>query len=353
MTLARAVATIGGWTVVSRIAGFARDVLTAAAIGAGPAADAFIVALKLPNALRRLSAEGAFGVAFVPLFSTELATHGHRPAQSFAEEAQAIMVAVLVPLTVILIAAMPWVIRVLAPGFGDDPARLDLAVDLARLTFPYLVLVSLVALYGGVLNSLGHFAPFAAAPVAFNLSLIAVLLAARTFDWPAAPALAAGVTASGVLQVAGLAWVCRAAGMPIRPVRPRLTPRMKRLWRLMTPGVLGAGISQISSLLTLVLASLLPTGAVSYLYYADRLNQLPLGIVGIALGSALLPVLSRTGGWVVADTAGCGRTGDFGRTDCARAVRTWCLWPGSNCSYRCGPGRFRPRHSRCGDGQGT
>lgn len=293
MNFVRAVATVGGLTMASRVAGFVRDILTAAILGAGPAADAFFVALKLPNFFRRLFAEGAFSVSFVPLFSAELQANGRPAAERFAEQALAVMVTVLVPFTIAMIAAMPWAMGVLAPGFTDDPQKYGLAVDLARVTFPYLLLVSLVALLGGVLNSLDRFAPFAAAPIAFNLTLIAALLGARQFGWDPAQSMAWAVTLSGIVQLVWLAWACRIAGIRLQPRLPTLTPLVRRLFRLMGPGAIGAGVMQINLFVDIVLASLLGTGAVSYLYYADRLYQLPLGVIGIAIGTALLPVLAR------------------------------------------------------------
>ncbi|EWY40425.1 multidrug transporter MurJ [Skermanella stibiiresistens SB22] len=293
MSFARAIATVGGLTMLSRVAGFARDILTAAILGAGPVADAFFVALKLPNFFRRLFAEGAFSVSFVPMFSAELERNGRAAAVAFAEEALAIMLTVLLPFVIVMVAAMPWLMHGLAPGFGDDPAKFALAVDYARMTFPYLLLVSLVALLGGVLNSLERFGPFAAAPIAFNLTLIAALLLSRGSGLSAGYSMSQAVTLAGVVQLLWLAAACKAAGVTLRLPRPRLTLRVKRLFVLMTPGAIGTGVMQINLFVDIVLASLLPSGAVSFLYYADRLNQLPLGVIGIAIGTALLPVLSR------------------------------------------------------------
>ena len=293
MSFARAIATVGGLTLLSRLAGFARDILTAAVLGAGPVADAFFVALKLPNLFRRLFAEGAFGVAFVPLFAAELQTRGRAAAVRFAEESLAMLLAVLLPFTLAAVIAMPWLMHGLAPGFSDEPAKFALAVDMARLTFPYLALISLVALLGGVLNALDRFGPFAAAPIAFNLTLVAALLVAPRLGLEPGIAMAAAVTLSGMVQVGWMAWACRNAGVTLRLRRPRMTDGMRRLFRLIGPGAIGAGVMQINLFLNIVLASLLPSGAVSFLYYADRLNQMPLGVIGIAIGTALLPVLAR------------------------------------------------------------
>ena len=292
MNFARAIATVGGFTMLSRVAGFVRDVLTAAILGAGPAADAFVIALRLPNLFRSLSAEGAFTVSFVPMFAAEHRIGGREQARRFAQHALAVMITVLLPFTVIIMAAMPWLMPVLAPGFVDSPEQFARAVELSRITFPYLLLISIVALLGGVLNSRGHFGPFAAAPIVFNLSLITALLLSASFGFDTATAMAYGITVSGMLQLIWLAESCRRAGLSLRLSRPRLSPEVKRLFKLMAPGALGAGVAQINLLIGMVMATLLPTGAVSYLYYADRLNQLPLGVIGIAIGSALLPVMS-------------------------------------------------------------
>lgn len=293
MGLTRALATVGGLTLLSRVAGFVRDILMAAILGAGPIADAFFVALKLPNLFRRLTAEGAFSVSFVPLFSEALERRGRPTALRFAEDALAVMLAVLAPFTLLAVLAMPGLVGVIAPGFLDDPVRFAAAVDFARITFPYLMLMSVTALLGGVLNALDRFAPFAAAPILFNLCLIASLLVLAPHTADAGWAVSYGVAAAGVLQLLWLAWSLRRAGVSLRLPAPRLSPRIRRLFRLMGPGAIGAGVMQINLFIDVLIASLLPAGAISYLYYADRLNQLPLGVIGIAIGTALLPLLSR------------------------------------------------------------
>lgn len=293
MSLMKAMATVAGLTGVSRVAGFVRDILTASILGAGPVADAFFVALKIPNFFRRVTAEGAFSVSFVPLYSGMLAEKGEEKADEFAGNVLSIMAIVLSVFSALIMLVMPWVIVVIAPGFGDDPVRYPLAVDLTRITFPYLLLMSMTALLGGVLNAHDRFAPFAIAPVLFNLTMITFLLCSRFgFETPG-HALAWGVFVSGFLQL-GVLWVCiKRAKIPVTFRRPRMTVKMKKLLTLMGPGVIGAGVMHINLFADMVIASLLPTGSISYLYYADRLNQLPLGIVGIAVGTALLPMLSR------------------------------------------------------------
>ncbi len=293
VTLVRSIATVGGITLVSRLLGFVRDVMMAALLGAGPLSDAFFVAFKLPNFLRRLFAEGAFNAGFVPMFARILEGDGRAVAKTFAEQAQAALLAVLVPLTVVAIAAMPWVIFLTAPGFGTDDPRYHSAVEFSRITFCYILFISLTALYGGVLNSLGRFAAAAAAPVMLNLSLIgAMIVSVLWLDAPAY-ALAWGVAAAGLLQFLWLWLSIRREGMAPALRWPRLTPQVRRLWRLILPGAIGAGVAQINLYMDIVLASLLPPGAVSYLYYADRVNELPVGVIGVAVGTALLPLMAR------------------------------------------------------------
>jgi len=293
MSLLRPVATVGSYTLISRIFGFVRDILTAAILGAGPIADAFFVAQRLPNLFRSLFAEGAFSAAFVPLFAGTMAEHGREWARIFAEEVLAVLLAALLGFILLGEIFMPEVMQVIAPGFSEEPGKFDLAVDLARITFPYLLFIALVALQGGVLNSVDRFAAAAATPVLLNLFLIAALLLMRRFDWHDGRALAWAVTAAGFAQFLWLLFSCGRAGLALRLPRPRLTPAVRRTLAVMAPGTIGAGVTQLNLLISTALASFLPSGSVSYLYYADRLNQLPLGVVGIAVGTAILPSLSR------------------------------------------------------------
>ncbi|MCB9989364.1 MAG: murein biosynthesis integral membrane protein MurJ [Rhodospirillales bacterium] len=292
MTLVKAMVTVAGLTGLSRIAGFLRDILTAAILGAGPVADAFFVALKLPNFFRRVTAEGAFSVSFVPLYSRALESEGEGEADRFASNAFAMMIAGLGLFSVLAMAAMPFVIHVIAPGFAGDEVRFPLAVELSRVTFPYLLMMSLSALLGGVLNTHERFAPFAAAPIFFNLCLIAALLLNGFFE-TAGHALAYGVFAAGIVQFILLWLSTKRAGVKIRLVRPKFDAKTKKLLALMGPGVIGAGVMHINLFADLIIGSMLETGSISYLYYADRLNQLPLGTIGIAVGTALLPMLSK------------------------------------------------------------
>lgn len=292
MSLAKAMGTVGGLTGISRVAGFIRDILTAAILGAGPVADAFFVALKLPNFFRRVTAEGAFSVSFVPLYSKTLEQEGRERADAFASNMFMVMLCTLSVFTLLILIAMPWVIYGIAPGFNDDPARYDLAVNLSRITFPYLMLMSLAALLGGVLNAHEKFAPFAVAPVLFNISLIGALLLAGNFQ-TAGHAMAWGVLAAGIFQLIFLIIAAKKYGFKIKYETPRIDLKVKEVLRLMGPGVIGAGVMHINLFADLMIASFLASGSISYLYYADRLNQLPLGIVGVAVGTALLPMLSK------------------------------------------------------------
>jgi putative peptidoglycan lipid II flippase len=289
----RSVMTVGGWTMASRVLGFIRDVLMADLIGAGPIADAFFMANKLPNLFRRLFGEGAFNAAFVPEFSGLLTTDGPEAARRFAQEAISVMAFWLGGLTILGEMFMPQIMHVLAPGFSAEPDKFALTVDLARITFPYLMLICLAALLSGALNGMEHFAAAAAAPVLYNLFAIAALIGLTPFVPTVGHAAAWGVSASGIVQLALLVWAVHRAGMPLRIPRPRLTPAMKLLLRRMAPGLVGASAAQLNQAVDLIIASLLPAGTVSLLYYADRIQQLPLGVIGIAVGTALLPILSR------------------------------------------------------------
>jgi putative peptidoglycan lipid II flippase len=294
MKLLKAMATIASFTMLSRIAGMVRDMLTAAILGAGPLADAFFVALKLPNFFRRVAGEGAFSVSFIPLYSKTIEHEGEEEAAKFAGQIFSILAITLSIFSIIMMLGMPWIIHVIAPGFQYGTERYDLAVTLTRLTFPYLLLMSLTALFGGMLNTHGKFAPFAAAPIIFNLTLIfAILVLAGLFP-TAGHAMAVGVTVSGVLQLIMMVYFIRRHRILFHFQKPAFTEKSKKLFKLMGPGILSAGIFQINLFVDMMLASLLPAVEISYLYYADRLNQLPLSMVGIAVGTALLPMLSKS-----------------------------------------------------------
>jgi len=293
MKLFKAMATVGGLTGISRILGFVRDVMTAAILGAGPLADAFIVALKLPNFFRRITAEGAFSVSFVPMYAQKMQQEGKEKADSFASNAFWVMTAILTPFVVLCMIAMPWIIFVIAPGFDVGEARYDYAVEMTRVTFPYLLMISLAALMGGMLNAHDKFAPFAAAPIVFNLTLIAALYFLSPYLESGGHALSWGLFAAGVLQFVGLLYFIKRYRIGLTFRLPKIDEDIKKLFTLMLPGMIGAGVMHINLFVDIVIASTLEEGAISYLYYADRLNQLPLGMVGIAVGTALLPMLSK------------------------------------------------------------
>jgi putative peptidoglycan lipid II flippase len=279
--------------MVSRLFGFVRDMLTAAILGAGPLADAFFVAQRLPNLFRSLFAEGAFSAAFVPLANRALVEGGKPALRDFAEEAFSVLFVALLIFVLLGEIFMPWVMSVIAPGFESEPGKFQLVVDLTRITFPYLLFISLTALQGGLLNTVDRFAAAAATPVLLNLFLIAALLLMVALHWADGEVLAWALTASGIAQFCWLMMSCHRAGIGLRLHWPHLTPQVRQTLKIMGPGVLGAGVTQLNLLISTALASLLPGGSVSYLYYADRLNQLPLGVVGIAVATAILPPLSR------------------------------------------------------------
>lgn len=296
MSLVRKFATVGGATLGSRILGFARETLMAAALGTGPMADAFYAAFRFPNLFRRLFAEGAFNAAFVPLFAKEIEAGGIDGAKRFSEEVFGVLFTVLMIITIAMELAMPWLVAwVIAPGFVGEPEKFDVAVELAIVMFPYLMCMSLTAMLSGMLNSLHHYFAAAVAPVFLNVVLIGALgLALYTGAAPLETAwyLSWGVLAAGVLQMAVLYAGVRHAGMRIGFRRPRMTPNVKRLLWLALPAAVTGGITQINQIIGQMIAST-KDGAISVLQYADRVYQLPLGVVGIAVGVVLLPELAR------------------------------------------------------------
>jgi putative peptidoglycan lipid II flippase len=294
MNLLKAGATIGGLTMVSRILGFAREMIFSRVMGAGMAADAFALAFLIPNLFRRLFGEGAFSQGFVPLFSQRMnGEGGMEEAKKFAEEVLAVFLPVLIVLTVIFEIAMPAFTWVIASGWRDDPEKFALATWLTRITFPYLIFISLVSLFSGILNSLTRFTAAAFAPALLNLALIVALLVAPTGGPETAEAMAIAVIAGGIFQL-GLCWAATVrAGIKLRLIPPRMTPRVKELLILILPATLGGGLYYVSQLFYAYFATSLPEGSLVYLGFADRLNQLPLAIIGSALGTAILPAISR------------------------------------------------------------
>ncbi len=296
MSLVKKFATVGGATLGSRVLGFARETLMAAALGTGPMADAFYAAFRFPNLFRRLFAEGAFNAAFVPLFAKEIEAGGIEGAKRFSEEVFGVLFTVLMVLTVAMEFLMPLLVAwVIAPGFVGDPEKFDITVRLAAVMFPYLMCMSLTAMLSGMLNSLHHYFAAAVAPVFLNVVLIGALgygLWQGASPLETAWYLSFGVLAAGILQMAVLYAGVRYAGMRIGFRRPRMTPNVKRLLWLAFPAAVTGGITQINQIIGQMIAST-REGAISALQYADRVYQLPLGVVGIAVGVVLLPELAR------------------------------------------------------------
>lgn len=300
MSLLKHVGTIGGLTMVSRVAGMAREMIFSRVLGANAVTDAWFQAFIIPNVFRRLFAEGAFSAAFVPMFSKRLHGEGGlESARSFSDDVLSVFLPVLIALTAILEVAMPGVIWILADK-PVDPGEFDMAVDFARIMFPYIVLVSMVTLFTGMLNSVSRFAPGASFPIILNLVLIAALLIGeRWMDATGASVeqtaywIAWAVAGAGVMQLLWLLIWVRVEGFRPRLLWPRLTPEVKRLGIIALPAAIGGGAYQINTLVQLYFLNQLESGSVSYMNYADRLNQLPLGIIGIALSTAILPTLSK------------------------------------------------------------
>ena len=296
MKLYKSFATVGGLTLLSRVFGFVRDILIAATLGSGWVADAFVVAFRFPNLFRRLFGEGAFNSAFVPIFAKKVEGEGPEAARTFAEEALAGLFFVLLILTIVAELTMPLLMYALAPGFQATPEKFDLAVLLTRITMPYLLCMSIVALMSGALNSVGRFAESSSVSIVLNVSMMAATLLSiwwgYTAEREAGVIQAWGVFVAGLLQLWLLMWGMKRAGLNLRLRRPKMTEDMRRLVKLGVPGVVSGGVTQINIAIGTVIASM-QAGAVSQLYYADRIYELPLAIVGIAVGVVLLPDIAR------------------------------------------------------------
>ncbi len=295
--MTRAAGVVGFWTVLSRVLGFVRDMVVALALGAGLGSDAFFVAFRIPNLLRRLFAEGALSAAFIPTFVETLQRDGKHEATRLASKVMTFSAIVLALVTAAGIFWSPLVVTLTAKGFVDIPEKFALTVQLNRVMFPYIFFISLVALMSGVLNSVGHFAAPAAAPVLLNICMIAaVTLSGSLFGREPVYALAWGVVIAGILQLVLQIPFLSLTGMRLRPDFGFNEPGMKRIGRLFVPAALAGAVYQINVLVGTILASMLPTGSISWLWYADRLVELPLGIFAIAFGTAVLPSMSRLAG---------------------------------------------------------
>ena len=293
MSLLRALATVSSMTFISRVLGFVRDLVIARAFGAGFATDAFFVAFKLPNLLRRLFAEGAFSQAFVPILSEYKNRRGEQDARLLVDHVAAVLALAVFVVTLVGVLAAPLIIYVTAPGFAATPDKFGLTVDLLRITFPYIFFISLTALAGGILNTYSRFSVPAITPVLLNLSFIGFALWGAPYFDPPVTALAWAVFVGGVAQLAlQVPFLARLGLLP----RFRLDFRdagVRRVVRQMGPAVFGVSIGQVSLVINMIFASFLVTGSVSWLYYADRLMEFPIGLLGVALGTVLLPSLSR------------------------------------------------------------
>ena len=286
--------SVGGFTALSRVAGFFRDILMAAILGAGPASDALMVALRLPNHFRAIFAEGAFTAAFVPRYTAAATKHGialTSPASQFANDVFAWQFVAQLLLLLAALTFMPQIIGFLAPGFADNPAQFDLAIALTRITFPYLICVAIVTQYSAMLNAIQHFKAAAAAPIFLSLSMIVTLALADHFSSPV-HAAAIGILIAGFLELFLLLWASGRAGLSLRLHLPRWGKRMRDFFRALGAATIGSGSVQIGLFVDTIIASFLTAGGLTSLYYADRINQLPMGIVGVALGTVLLPEMS-------------------------------------------------------------
>ncbi|MCU4178987.1 murein biosynthesis integral membrane protein MurJ [Bosea sp. BH3] len=284
--------SVGGYTLISRVTGFVRDIALAALLGAGGTMDAFAVALRLPNHFRAIFGEGAFNQAYVPAYTYVSEKLGPEAAKLFADRLFTVLLLVQIVLLALAIPLMPWFLLVLAPGFTEDPAVFDLAVALTRITFPYLLFMTLVTFLGGTLSAVERFAAFAAAPILLNLCVVAALAVAFLFP-SAAHAAAWGVAVSGVAQWILLYVAAKRAGVSSTIVRPHMDAGVRRFLVTFGPAVIGSAGQQIAMFADTIIASLLPRGGNSALYYAERLYQLPLGLIAIAVGTVALSAMSR------------------------------------------------------------
>ncbi len=293
MNLLRALATVSGMTLASRILGFVRDFVIARTFGAGVATDAFFVAFRLPNLLRRMFAEGAFSQAFVPILAEYKNRSGAAEAHLLINRVATVLALAVAAISLLGIFAAPLIIYISAPGFSADPDKFALTVELTRITFPYILFMSLVALAGGVLNTWSRFAIPAFTPVLLNLSFIGMALFAAPYFDPPVLALAWAVFIGGLLQLALQLRPLAKIGVRLRFDFAPSDPGVRRVLRLMAPAMLGVSVAQVSLLINTIFASFLQSGSVSWLYYADRLMEFPAGLLGVALGTILLPTLSR------------------------------------------------------------
>ena len=292
MSLLKKSGIVAGFTLISRLFGFLRDVIVANSLGASWLSDAFFIAFKLPNFFRRLFGEGALNAAFIPMFGETLEKRGKTQAMQFAGEILSLLVVILLLLCAVMLIAMPFMLSVFAPGFSDQPEKFALTTVLSRIAFPYIFFISLVALLSGILNSFNKFSAVAATPILLNLCLILAALCLTPLTLTAAHALSIGVFIAGFVQLAWIIYACKKSNALPAWRMPRFSPEIRKFFVLIAPAALGAGVAQVNLLVDVVLASTLDD-AVSFLYYADRLVELPIGVIGVAVGTVLLPTLTR------------------------------------------------------------
>ena len=314
MNLLKSLAAVSSLTMVSRVLGFVRDTLIARIFGAGVASDAFVVAFKLPNLLRRIFAEGAFSQAFVPILAEYKTQQGEEATRTFLAYVAGLLTLVLALVTLLGMLAAPWIVWVSAPGFADEPERFALTVDLLRVTFPYILLISLSSLLGAVLNTWNRFSVPAFVPTLLNVSMIIFTVWLSPYFDPPIMALGWAVLVGGLAQFLWQLPALKQVGML---VLPRLSLRDTGVWRVlrqMGPAIFGVSVGQISLIINTIFASFLVAGSVSWMYYADRLMELPSGVLGVALGTILLPALAKT--YASADRADYSKLLDWGLRLC-------------------------------------
>ena len=292
MSLAKSFFTVSFFTLLSRLLGFARDILMAAILGAGAMAEVFLVAFKLPNFFRRLFAEGAFNAAFIPIFSHKIHHEDKETAIKYSNNIMSILFFTLIIVVSCFEIAMPIVIHIIAPGFSNEQDKFALAVELSRITFPYLFFISFVALFSGMLNSIGKFAVASFSPIILNLCLISSLLLFNDSEESTAYYLSYAIALSGLLQMLWVFASAKYSGLNPKIVKPYKDKNTKEFFSRFFPGVIGAGVVQINVIIDVIIATFIP-GAIAFLYYADRINQLPLALIGTAMGTVLLPSLSK------------------------------------------------------------
>ena len=291
-TMIGKILTVGGYTLLSRLTGFLRDIMLAAIIGAGPVADAFFVAFRLPNHFRAIFAEGAFNAAFIPAYARIRTEGGVTAAKQFGDRIFTLLLASQIVLLFLALAFTPQAIELLAPGFSREPQQFALAVSLTRITFPYLLLITLVTLWGGILNALHRFAAAAAAPILLNVTMMATLALAYWFPG-AGYAAAWGVLISGVLQALLVGGDTIAAGVMTSLRALQWDKDVQRFFKALLPATLGSAGTQLALFADTIIASFLSAGAISALYYADRIDQLPIGVIGNAVGTVLVPEITH------------------------------------------------------------